>query len=303
MALYPPDDPFLLQLTLFGLPIAVRWYGVIIMSGAMFAAWLASRRAVARGFDPDHVWNQLMLGLVLGIAGARIYYVSFEWSRFNGNLLSMIDLTKGGLAVHGSLIGALLSVLIYTRYAKLPFWEWLDICVPGFLIAQGIGRWGNFFNQEAYGRPTSLPFGVRIDADRRLPPYDNMQQYPADTLFHATFLYESLWNITGGALLLWADRRFGRGAVAERRWLRSGDLFFCYGIIYSAGRFWIEGLRTDSLCLNGVGGDCAGSLRVAQMVSLSLIVICAVALVVNHRRPLAPAPAIEDETSNSALSS
>ncbi len=284
MGLYPPDDPFLFQITLFGLPLAVRWYGAIIMSGALFAAWLASRRAVLRGFDPDHVWNQLMLGMVLGIAGARIYYVAFEWDRFGGDLFKMINLTTGGLAVHGSLIGAILSVLIYTRYAKLPFWEWLDVCVPGFLIAQGIGRWGNFFNQEAYGRPTSLGFGVRIDPEHRLPPYNDMQQYPIETLFHATFLYESLWNITGGALLLLADRMVGRGADESRRWLRPGDLLFLYGIIYSAGRFWIEGLRTDSLCLNGVGGECIGSLRVAQLVSLSLIVLCAAALVWNHRQ-------------------
>ncbi|NTV64104.1 MAG: prolipoprotein diacylglyceryl transferase [Oscillochloris sp.] len=284
MPLYPPDDPFLLQLTLFGLPIAVRWYGAIIMSGALFAAWLSAHRAKGRGFDPDHIWNQLMLGLVLGIAGARIYYVSFEWERFAGNPLSVLNLTTGGLAVHGSIIGALLSVLIYTRYAKLPFWEWLDICVPGFLIAQGIGRWGNFFNQEAYGRPTSLPFGVRIDPEFRLPPYDDLQRYPISTLFHPTFLYESLWDITGGLLLLWADRRFGRGAAAERRWLRPGDMLFIYGVIYSAGRFWIEGLRTDSLCLNGVGGECPGSLRVAQLVSLGLIAICTAALVWNHRR-------------------
>lgn len=284
MGLYPPDDPFLFQITLFGLPLAVRWYGAIIMSGALFAAWLASRRAVGRGFDPDHVWNQLMLGMVLGIAGARIYYVAFEWDRFGGDFFRMINLTTGGLAVHGSLIGAILSVLIYTRYAKLPFWEWLDVCVPGFLIAQGIGRWGNFFNQEAYGRPTSLGLGVRIDPEHRLPPYNDMQQYPIETLFHATFLYESLWNITGGALLLLADRLVGRGAEAERRWLRPGDLLFLYGIIYSSGRFWIEGLRTDSLCLNGVGGECVGSLRVAQLVSLSLIVVCAAALAWNHRR-------------------
>ncbi len=294
MGLYPPFSPFLFQINLFGLPIAVRWYGAIIMSGAMFAAWLASRRAVARGIDPDHIWNQLILGLIMGIGGARIYYVAFEWHRFAGDPISALNLTTGGLAVHGSLIGAILSALIYTRYAKLRFWEWVDMIAPGFLIAQGIGRWGNFFNQEAYGRPTTLPFGVRIDEDRRLPPYGDMQTYPADTLFHATFLYESLWNVTGGSLLLWADRRFGQGAPAERRWLRPGDVLFLYGIIYSTGRYWIEGLRTDSLCLNGVGGECAGSIRVAQLISLVLIAACAAAMVVNHRRPLSPEPTTDE---------
>jgi len=113
MGLYPPFSPFLFQINLFGLPIAVRWYGAIIMSGAMFAAWLASRRAVARGIDPDHIWNQLILGLIMGIGGARIYYVAFEWHRFAGDPISALNLTTGGLAVHGSLIGAILSAVIF----------------------------------------------------------------------------------------------------------------------------------------------------------------------------------------------
>ncbi|MCG8349747.1 MAG: prolipoprotein diacylglyceryl transferase [Chloroflexales bacterium] len=291
MELYPPFGPYLFNTELFGIPIAVRWYGVLIMGGALLAAWLASRRALARGYDPDHVWNQLMLGLILGIVGARIYYVAFEWERFANNPISALNLTTGGLAVHGSLIGALLSAVIYARYNKLPFWEWVDICIPGFLLAQSVGRWGNFMNQEAYGGPTTLGFGVRIDPEYRLPPYNNMQLYPQDTLFHATFLYESVWNIIGVGLLLLLDRRYGKLAPVGQRWLRNGDLLFLYGIYYSLGRVWIEGLRTDSLCLNGTGGDCAGSIRVAQLVSLLIILIGAVALFLNHRRPFDQNPA------------
>ena len=244
--------------------------------------------AMKRGYDPDHVWNQLMLGLVMGIAGARIYYVIFEWERFGGNFWGMLNLTTGGLAIHGAIIGALLSVVVYTRWQKLPFWTWLDICVPGFLLGQGIGRWGNFFNQEAYGQPTSLPFGLRIDPEYRIPPFTDMQRYPLDTLFHPTFLYESLWNLAGVGLLLYADRRFGHGAPPEQRRLRSGDMLFIYALIYSVGRFWIEGLRTDSLCLNGVGGDCSGSFRTAQIASLALMLFGLVGLLINHRRPVAP---------------
>ena len=287
MTLYPPDDPFLFNLTIFGIPLAVRWYGAIIMTGAVIAAYLSANRAMKRGYDPDHVWNQLMLGLVMGIAGARIYYVIFEWERFAGDFWGMLNLTTGGLAVHGAIIGALLSVVVYTRWQKLPFWAWLDICVPGFLLGQGIGRWGNFFNQEAYGQPTSLPFGLRIDPEYRIPPFTDMQRYPLDTLFHPTFLYESLWNLTGVGLLLYADRRFGHGAPPEQRRLRSGDMLFIYALIYSLGRFWIEGLRTDSLCLNGVGGDCAGSFRTAQVVSVAFMIFGLVGLLINHRRPVA----------------
>jgi phosphatidylglycerol:prolipoprotein diacylglycerol transferase len=300
MILYPPDDPFLFSINLFGLPIAVRWYGVIIMSGALIAAYLAARRAAARGYDPDHIWNQLMLGLLLGIGGARIYYVAFEWERFAADPLSVLNLTTGGLAIHGGIIGSVLAVILYSRWNKIPFWDWIDICVPAYLLGQAIGRWGNFFNQEAYGRPTSLPVGVRIDPEYRLPPYTNMQQYPADTLFHATFLYESLWNLAGVGALLWADRRLGFGAPAGRRWLRPGDLLFLYAIIYSAGRFWIEGLRTDSLCLDGVGGSCEGSIRVAQLISLAFVALGALALFINHRRPATPADGVTADTPRSA---
>lgn len=289
MELYPPFGPYLFEANLFGIPLAVRWYGVLIMAGALLGAWLAARRALARGIDPEHVWNQLLLGLLMGIAGARIYYVVFEWQRFAADPVSILNLTTGGLAIHGALIGALLSALIYSRYAGLRLLAWLDICVPGFLLAQAIGRWGNFMNQEAYGAPTELGFGVRIDAVHRIPPYDNLQIYPPDTLFHATFLYESLWSLAGVGLLLWLDHRFGTNRPAARQRLKHGDLFFIYAIYYSLGRLWIEGLRTDSLCINDASGACL--LRVAQLVSMALIGIGALALALRHRRGGPPAPA------------
>jgi phosphatidylglycerol---prolipoprotein diacylglyceryl transferase len=288
MGLYPPDDPYFLSFTLGGVPLSVRWYGVIIMAGALLAANLAARRAAGRNIDPEHVWNQLMLGLLLGIAGARIYYVAFEWERFAANPLSALNLTTGGIAIHGGILGAALAGLIYTWRNKINFWQWADICMPTFLLAQGIGRWGNFFNQEAYGRPTTLPFGVIIDDVNRVPPYTNMALYPRETLFHATFLYESIWNIVGAGLLFWLDRRHGQGASASRRRLRPGDLLFLYLIIYSSGRLWIEGLRIDSLCGNGVGGECDGSFRVAQIVSAIFILVGVIGLVINHRQHQSP---------------
>lgn len=286
--LHPPDDPFLINTSLFGIPLAVRWYGVLIVGGAMVAGWLAARRAERRGYNPDHIWNLLLLGMVLGIACARVYYVAFEWQSFAGRpWLDLINTTKGGLAIHGALIGAVLAALIYTRRNKLPLVEFLDICMPGFLLAQAIGRWGNFMNQEAYGRPTTLPFGVTIDGDRRLPPYNDMAAYPPSTLFHATFLYESVWNVAGFGLLLWLERRL-------RGWLRTGDIALFYAIWYGVGRFWIEGLRTDSLCTNGVGGECGGALRTAQIVSLLLIAIGLVGFYLNHHRALPPAGVAAD---------
>jgi phosphatidylglycerol:prolipoprotein diacylglycerol transferase len=281
--IHPPDDPFLINTNIFGFALQVRWYGVLIIGGAMLAAWLAAKRAERRGYDPEDVWNLLLLGLVLGIAGARLYYVAFEWERYaNSSLLDIINPQGGGLAIHGAIIGAVLAALIYTRWKKLPFVEWLDICLPTMLLAQAVRRWGNFFNQEAYGRPTNLPFGVAIDESHRLDPFRDMQQYPPSRLFHATFLYESIWNISGLGLILWLERRL-------RGWLRTGDSALMYLIVYGAGRFWIEGLRTDSLCTNGVGGDCAGALRTAQVVSLLLIVGGLIGMYINHRRALRPA--------------
>ena len=286
IALYPPDDPFLINTMIFGIPLAVRWYGVLIVSGAMLAGWLAARRAERRGYDSEHIWNLLLLGMVFGIIGARAYYVAFEWDQFRGDIWKIINTTTGGLAIHGALIGAVTAALIYTRLHKLPFVTFLDICMPGFLLAQAVGRWGNFMNQEAYGHPTSLGFGVWIDADRRLPPYNDMTKYPPNTLFHPTFLYESVWNLVGFGLILWLEKRL-------KRWLRTGDIALFYAIWYGTGRFWVEGLRTDSLCTNGVGGECGGALRAAQVVSLLLIAGGLIGLYLNHRRALRPAEAPE----------
>ncbi len=277
LPLYWPYGPFLVNTELFGFPIAVRLYGVCIVLGTLLAGWIAARRAARRGYNPDDVWNLLMLGLVLGVLGARLYYVAFEWRQFaNQSPLFILNPANGGLAIHGALIGAVLAAFIYTRWQKLPFVEWLDICLPTALVAQALGRWGNFFNQEAYGRPTTLPIGVKIDLDKRVEPFRNPQQYPPDMLFHATFLYESVWNISGFGLLMLLERRL-------RGWLRTGDMALMYAIWYGLGRIWIEGLRTDSLCTSGIGGACDGSLRTAQVVSLLMIVSGLAGLFINHR--------------------
>ncbi len=285
--LYPPDDPFLINTQILGFPLVVRWYGVLIVSGALLAGYIASRRASERGYDPEHIWNLLMVGMILGVAGARAYYVAFEWNRFAGRpLLEIINPAGGGggLAIHGAIIGAILATLIYTGLNKLPTIRFIDIALPTMLVAQAIGRWGNFFNQEAYGRPTSLPFGVVIDADRRLPPYNDMQKYPPNTLFHATFLYESVYDLAGFGVIMWLERRL-------RNWLRTGDVALMYAIWYGFGRFWVEGLRTDSLCTNGIGGSCAGALRAAQIASVLLFLIGILGIFLNHRfHVFGPAP-------------
>jgi phosphatidylglycerol:prolipoprotein diacylglycerol transferase len=156
---------------------------------------------------------------------------------------------------------------------------WLDICAPAMLVGQAIGRWGNFFNQEAYGRPTTLPWGLDVAPEHRIRPYDNLAQYPPSTRFHPTFLYESLWDAGALLVILWLERRF-------RLRLKPGDSALLYGVLYSAGRFFTEGLRTDSLCIGTytLDGSCTGGLRIAQLVSLGAFVVCGIALAWRHRR-------------------
>lgn len=284
--MYPPDDPFVVN-QLFGV-LSVRWYAVAILGGAILAAWFGARRAVLRGYHPDHAWNLLALGLVTSIAVARAWYVFFEWPSFRDkSLLYIINPATGGIAIQGAIVGALIGAFIYTRWNKLNFLEWIDLGAPCLSIGQAIGRWGNFMNQEAYGRPmaTPLPGGLRIDADRRVAEFP-AEQFPVDTTrFHPTFLYESIWNVLVLIALLALERRL-------RRWLRPGDVFLFYGILYSIGRFFIEGLRTDSLCTNGIGGACEGALRTAQVTALVTIVLFGAILAFRHirRRPTPPQP-------------
>jgi phosphatidylglycerol:prolipoprotein diacylglycerol transferase len=287
--MYPPDDPFLIY-RLFGI-FTIRWYAVFILVGALLATWFAARRAAARGHDPEHAWNILALGLITGIAMARAWYVFFEWDRFAAQrdnydsiwqwlLFDVANPATGGLAIQGAIVGAVLACYIYTRYNGLKVLEWLDIAAPCLPLAQMIGRWGNFFNQEAYGRPmeSPQPWGLRIDPQHRIGQYNDLQRYPVETtLFHPTFLYESIWNGLVVVTILVLERRL-RGR------LRSGDLFMLYVILYSVGRFFIEGLRTDSLCIGAPGGECEAGLRAAQVVALATIAVLGTIIAVRHWR-------------------
>lgn len=284
----PPTGPFLIN---YGF-LQLRWYGVWIVGGAILAAYISSRRAERRGFDPEDVWNQLMIGMIISVACARAYYVAFEWRNFaDKSWLYIINPQNGGIAIHGALIGIVISSVLYSRWRKLPYWRWVDTCLPTVLVAQAIGRLGNFFNQEAYGRVIEgkfPPFGLLIEEQHRLDPYRSMQQFPyATTFFHATFLYELVWNLAGFGVIMWLERRL-------RGWRRVGDMSAFYAITYGTGRLWIEGFRVDSLCTNGIGGSCDGSLRAAQIASLVLIALGVAGLIFNHTRNAPLAAPIED---------
>ncbi len=264
----------------------VYWYGIIITTGAVLGAWLASWMVQQRGEDPDHIWNMLIIVLILGIIGARLYHVfsrpavGIGWDYYKEHPMDIFIPRNGGFAglgIYGGVIGGVIGVLGYTWYKKLNFLKWADFAVPGVLLAQAIGRWGNFVNQELFGPPTKLPWGIKIDCvNRQFYEQYNCSVLGPDTRFHPTFLYESIWNIIGVGLMVFIFKKFG-----DR--LRNGDLLFFYLIYYPLGRFFIElFFRPDAWTL--------GALPTASVISLISMAIGALGLIYNHFIRKTPAP-------------
>jgi len=255
-------------------PFAIHWYGLLITTGAMAGTLVAINEARRRGENPDHVWNALSLVLILGIIGARLYHVISSpaggligWDYYRRHPIEIFAFWRGGfqgLGIYGAIAGGLLAVYIYTRYHKLNTLRWLDIGTPGLLLGQAIGRWGNFFNQELYGYPTDLPWGIYIAPEHRLPGLESYER------FHPVFLYESLWCFLGFLVLLYIARRH-----ATR--LKDGDVCLLYFIIYPLGRFFTESLRPDAWRLGGI--------PVAQIIAVLCLVVATTALFYRHRRP------------------
>lgn len=236
-------------------PIAIRWYGLLIALAVLIGVTISQYLAQRRQVNPELI-SDLSIWLVIGaIPAARIYYVLFQWSEYSQHPERIIAIWQGGIAIHGAIIGGVIAALIFAKLKKISFWQLTDLVAPSLILGQAIGRWGNFFNSEAFGRPTNLPWKLYIPEARR--PLD----LASFEYFHPTFLYESLWNLMVFALLLIL---FFRGLSGKPR-LKVGTLFLVYWVAYSLGRFWIEGLRTDSLML--------GPLRIAQIVSLAGITL------------------------------
>jgi phosphatidylglycerol:prolipoprotein diacylglycerol transferase len=231
------------------------------MAGVILGLVLASREAKRQDVNIELIYDLFFYLILSAVVGARLYYVIFSWDLYRNDIKEVFAFWHGGLAIHGAVVGGVVSAVIYARIKGLSFWLLADICAPSLILGQAIGRWGNFFNQEAFGRPTDLPWGIFIDEAHR--PVQYMQQ----THFHPAFLYESLWNFSVFFFLLWVRRK--RGIIR-------GDVFLVYLMLYSSGRFWIEGLRTDSLMFAG--------FRVAQVVSLLLIIFASIALIQRHRK-------------------
>lgn len=267
--MYPPVGPILVQVG----PLAVHWYAITMILAIVLGTFVASRYVARHGQDPNTVWDMLLWVLVPALIGARLYYVFIQSPRgpqgienYLSHPIEILQIWNGGIHIYGALIFGGIAVLLYMRVHKLPYSIYLDGVGLGLLLGQAIGRIGNLINQELYGPPTTLPWGLRIDPAHRVPPYNNLGLYPESVRFQPLFLYELLWDALGFVLLLWISRRFGKR-------LRNGDLFLMYLIWAPLGRFFIEFMRTDSWFFPGTPFNILHVVIAAIVISASTMLV------------------------------
>ncbi|QHW31966.1 prolipoprotein diacylglyceryl transferase [Paenibacillus rhizovicinus] len=274
--------------------ISVHWYGIILGTAALVGLLLAVQEGKRFGLSPDFFMDLLLFGVPSAIIGARIYFVAFQWNEYKNHLVDVFKIWNGGIAIYGALIGAFTCGIIYFRNKGYSFWRIADICAPSLIAGQMIGRWGNFVNQEAYGGEASENF---LRHTLHLPNWIVNQMNVEGVFHHPTFLYESLWNLLGLVIFL---------VLRRRPFLRAGELLFAYFIWYSLGRFYVEGLRTDSLAF--LGADWAasfmnalwsplkaagftqgyldpayGNIRISQLLAV-LLILASIAMIIIRRR-------------------
>ncbi|MYL44648.1 prolipoprotein diacylglyceryl transferase [Virgibacillus halodenitrificans] len=245
-------------------PLQIYWYGVIIATGAFLGLYLATKESDRLGMKKDLIVDFVVFAIPIAILFARIYYVIFEWENYaDGPWTDIFAIWEGGIAIHGAVIGGVLTAIVFTRIKKISFWQLADIIAPSLILGQAIGRWGNFMNQEAHGGAISEE--TYNSFHQYLPDFIMNQMCIEGVMYHPTFLYESIWNLIVFAFLL----------ILRRYNPLRGDVFLSYVIAYSVGRFFIEGMRTDSLYA-------VGDLRQAQLISVIGIVTAIIILVYRH---------------------
>lgn len=251
--------------------ISIHWYGIIIATGFLLAVLLGMRNSKKYGIDPDNIIDLVLIAAPISIVCARLYYVIFysgEPNPYFQDPVKIFKIWEGGLGIYGAIIGALVTAYFFTKRKNIGFFKLADFGLPYFVLAQGIGRWGNFVNHEAFGGNTSLPWGMTSERIRKDIEYfrDQGANISPDLPVHPTFLYESLWDIAVFFFLIW----YGKRKKVD------GEVFFLYMILYGAGRFFVEGLRSDSLMLGG--------FKISQLLALVFIAVFTVVLVVGRRR-------------------
>lgn len=286
----------------FGLDLAIKWYGVIIAFGFLLAVLLGGRGAYKWKMSLDKMIDVLIYGTILGIIGARLYYVLANWSYYKDNLSSIFSIWEGGLAIYGGLIGGFIAAYFVCKVRKLNFYNLLDLSAMSFLVGQGIGRWGNFTNQEVFGSNTDLPWGMWSQKTADFILYNHADlaakgisveagTFAEKAYVHPTFLYESLWCLLGFAVLY---------IICQKYRKFSGQIMLCYGVWYGAGRAVIEGFRLDGIPLAGIG------ITLNQVRSITIAVVCGVLLIVllrkyiKHPKPIEGVDffPVEDEVKN-----
>ena len=242
--------------------IKIYWYSIMILLGVFVGGSLILRECKRFKISENYVINMILLCMIFSIIGARLYYVAFNWSYYSHNLLDILKIWEGGLAIHGGILFGLIFIIFYTKKYKVNTWRMLDIIVVGLIIGQAIGRWGNFFNGEAHGPITSLETLKNLFIPNFIIDGMNI----GGSYYHPTFLYESLWCLIGFIILL---------ILRRRRYCKIGQTTGLYFIWYGIGRFLIESLRTDSLML--------GSFKMAQIISIVLVVVGIIILILKSR--------------------
>lgn len=257
-------DPTIFSFELFGITFALRWYGVLIMTAVLVGTWIASREIRYRKGDPEFLWDALFWVLLAGIIGARLWYVG--QSILSGNRfflddpIQIINIPTGGLHFFGALLLGGLAAYLYARKRQVDLWLILDAAAPALLIGQALARPANFINQELYGQPTTLPWGIAIEAKHRIGPYSDLLRFPESTRFHPTFAYEMIWNLLAAGLLLWLSRRY-------QKQLKPGMVFAGWMVLAGVGRFLIEFFRPDQPRIPGT------PLSYSAVVSLLLALV------------------------------
>jgi phosphatidylglycerol---prolipoprotein diacylglyceryl transferase len=263
LSLPSPPSPIIFELG----PLALRYYGLCIALGIAVGTWLTGRELARKGYDASLALDALFFVIPLGFIGARAYHVATDYDLYAEDPFpGVFEVWNGGLGIYGAVAGGFLGVLLFGWYRGISPLAFADAAAPGLILAQAVGRWGNYFNQELFGRPSNLPWAIRIAPENRPVGYADAEA------FHPTFLYESIWDVLVCLILLWVARRF-----ADR--LKNGDVFLLYVSLYSVGRFFVEALRIDPAFL--IGASIRGNLFVSSVLALGFAMI----LLLRHSRP------------------